>query len=67
MISRWMGDLRSITFLILWVVGLVVMLMTGNMSMYLILSALYFGYRAVARRKALQEAKGSQIDSGGPA
>jgi len=55
------------TFLILWVVGLVVMLMTGNMSMYLILSALYFGYRAVARKKALQEAKGSQIDSGGPA
>ena len=67
MISRWMGDLRSMTFLILWVVGLVVMLMTGNMSMYLILSALYFGSRAVARKKALQEAKGSQIDSGGPA
>ena len=67
MISRWMGDLRSMTFLILWVVGLVVALMTGNMSMYLILSALYFGSRAVARRKALQEVKGSQIDSGGPA
>ena len=67
MISRWMGDLRSMTFLVLWVIGLVVALMTGNMSMYLIISALYFGSRAEARRKALQEAEESQIDSGGPA
>ncbi len=55
------------TILILWMVGLVVALMTGNMSVYLILSALYFGSRAVARRKALQEGKGSQINSGDPA
>ena len=67
MISRWIGDLRSMTILILWMVGLVVALMTGNMSVYLILSALYFGSRAVARRKALQEGKGSQINSGEPA
>ena len=46
------SDFRSMTWLVLWMAGLVIALLTGNLSLYLILSALYFGSRGLARLRA---------------
>ena len=57
-----MRDFRTMAWTALWMAGLVVALLTGNLSLYLILSALYFGSRWVSRRRALHEGDSRQLE-----
>ncbi len=49
-------------WLVAWLGGLVLALLTGNLSLYLILSALYFGSRGLARLRAERDGSPPQIE-----
>ena len=47
-------NLRPLTKLVLWAAGLVVALLTGNLSVYMILTLLFVGVGAIGRIRALR-------------
>ena len=59
-----MPNLRLMTWLVLWLVGLVVALMTGTLSLYAVLTVLYVGSRLASRIKSLSERPSSEIGTG---
>ena len=59
-----MSNVRRMTWMVLWLVGLVVALVTGTLSIYAVLSVLYVGSRAYARLKTLRERVVSELGSG---
>ncbi len=59
-----MNNVRRMTWLVLWLVGLLVSLVTGTLSLYAVLTVLYVASRAYGRLKTLRERVASELGSG---
>ncbi len=59
-----MSNVRLMTWLVLWLVGLLVALVTGTLSIYAVLTVLYVGSRAYGRLKALRDRVASELGPG---
>ncbi len=59
-----MSNVRRMTWLVLWLVGLLVALATGTLSIYAVLTVLYVGSRAYGRLKALRDRVASELGPG---